>query len=118
MSPFIISALNQDGSVLMVDTVDIDAVTGAQAYSDGSVVATLEAVESTDPYVGGARYREDGALRLYDATSALPAGVMYIGGMAFSATGQLCVTTDAVADAMYISGVAVRQDGAVYVERL
>lgn len=115
MSPFIVSSLNSNGSVFMLDTQTIDAVNGSQAYTQGLVVGTLDAVNtSTDPFMNGARYRADGALRLYDATSALPAQVYYDNGIAFTSSGQMCITLGAVSNPVYISGMAVRSDGAVY----
>lgn len=116
MNPFIVTSLNSDGSLFTVDTTNIESVVGSQGYSQNYAVATLSAIDSTDPYVSGARYREDGCLRLYDATAGLPSGVQYVGGVAFTSTGQMCITTDAVTNAIYISGMAVRQDGAVFAQ--
>lgn len=114
MSPFIVTSLEQNGSVFIIDTDDIDAINGSQGYAGNQVVGTLDSVDAADPYMNGARYRNDGALRLYDATSALPSGVYYDNGIAFTSSGQMCITQDAMSNPIYINGMAVRQDGAVY----
>ncbi len=51
-----------------------------------------------------------------DATAALPAGCVYVGGIAYTADGRMCTTTAAPAlTGTRVSGVAIRNDGAVHI---
>jgi len=90
------------------------SVSGAQGYALGLPVLTT-ATAATDATNGGSKYSYDGRLICVDATSALPAGAVNLGGFAFSSTGALCVTTGAQSNAAFIQGIPVRQDGAVHI---
>lgn len=116
MIPFPATSLLSTGAVpfLMGDDIGTDQVNGCQGYTLGMPRGTLSVVAAADERMGAARYAAGGILRLYDATSALPAGAVSVGGLAMSSTGQLCITTDAVSGATFIGGMAVRSDGAVF----
>jgi hypothetical protein len=114
MINFIPRALNSDGSVTFVTTTRTGGI-GVQSYSSNQPMGTTAAVDPTDTYSLGARYDNTGTIRLYDATSALPAGAVFIGGIAFSSTGQLCYTTASPSGtSVFIGGVAVKQNGVVH----
>ena len=116
MTPLILSAVAEDGAAMVTDAA-ADVVSGAQGYSGGFVCGTFEAVADSDVFTNAARYTEGGAIRLYDATSAVPSGAVVSGGCAYTEDGQLCVTSEDVpAGASFLGGVAVRSDGAVYVD--
>lgn len=105
------------GGVVPFDTATTTATghIGPLGYAANAPLGTTDAVDAADTFANGVRFTGDGRLRLYDATGGLPAGATVQGGMAVSATGQLCITTDAVdASTKYIGGVAVTQDGRVH----
>jgi hypothetical protein len=112
--------LDADGMVNAVTTGTVATYVSGQGYVEqgaGSHALPLmvtEAVAATDAWVGGFRYRADGALRVVDATLGLPAGSSFHAGAMFSPTGQLCYTSDAVSptDVASVDGVAVTTDGA------
>lgn len=88
---------------------------GCQAYATDKPLASTDAVAATDTFSGGVAYSSAGEVRLHDATAALPAGAVKIGGFAISADGQLCYTTDAPgASSVRVGGVAVTEDGRVH----
>lgn len=116
MVPFLAVALNSDGSVNF-DTGSPASNyywIGPQRYGAGSVFGTTDAVESSDTRAGGFRYTTQGVIRLYDATGGLPAGTVRINGFSVTSDGQLCVTTAAVSNAVFIGGVAVASNGAAF----
>ena len=78
-----------------------------------ALYVTTEAVAAADAYIGGFRYRSDGALRVYDATSAVPAGSNTNQGIALTSDGQLCYTTGNTT-AFALNGVAVDTERRVY----
>ena len=78
-----------------------------------ALYVTTEAVAASDAYIGGFRYRSDGALRVYDATSAVPAGANTNQGIALTSDGQLCYTTGNTT-AFALNGVAVDTERRVY----
>ena len=93
-------ALEDDGTLQWID-LGATAVSGftslnGAAYDQGTqrLFVTTEAVAAADPYIGGFRYRSDGALRVYDATAAVPAGANTNQGIALTSDGQLCYTLD------------------------
>lgn len=49
------------------------------------------------------------------ASAAVPAGSVFINGIAHNQNGRMYVTTDAPSSPMYLNGFAVRQDGALHV---
>ena len=78
-----------------------------------ALYVTTEAVAAADAYIGGFRYRNDGALRVYDATSAVPAGANTNQGIALTNSGQLCYTTGNTTS-FSLNGVAVDSSRRVY----
>jgi hypothetical protein len=116
------SVLDADGRLNAVATGTVTRFISGQGYVEqvaGTIAKPLmvtEAVAAADGWVGGFRYRADGALRLVDATAGLPAGARAKAGVMFSTTGQLCYTSDAVgSDVVRIDGVAITNDGRVYI---
>jgi len=90
---------------------------GLLGYYDGLPMGTVDAVDASDVFQGGARYTEAGRMRLFDATAGLPVGSIRVGGVSVSSTGQVCVTTDAVAgSSVRIGGVAVDQSGRIHAQ--
>ena len=78
-----------------------------------ALYVTTEAVDSADQSIGGFRYRKDGVLRVYDATSAVPAGSNTNQGIALTSDGQLCYTTGNTTS-FNLNGVAVDSSRRVY----
>lgn len=91
-----------------------DAYIGGQAFNANLPRGTTDAVAGTDVWIGGLRYTQEGVLRLYDATLGAPAGAVTIGGFLASSDGQLCVRTDAIANAVFVQGIATN-GGIAYV---
>ncbi len=85
-------------------------ISGAEAYVD------FNAPGVTDRYIGGFRYTNTGALRVHDATAALPALVFYNQGFALNEDGEVCYTTDPFdsENAVWLCGVAATLDGRLY----
>lgn len=103
-------ALNAQGQVLAVTEGEVSSFNGPQAYVGMNPLVTDEAVEETDNFNGGFRYRSDGALRVNDDS-----GDGYSQGFAVTSSGQLCVVLDAVAEGGSVKGgVAVTADGRAY----
>ena len=112
-------ALNGDGQVILAD-VGAVAVTGAATLNGGAylqaplaVIGTTEAVAASDGRIGGFRYRADGALRIYDATAAVPAGSSINQGVAMTSDGQLCYNSGD-STAFSVNGVALDSVSRVY----
>ena len=108
-------ALQDDGTIQWVDlgataVSDASTLNGA-AYHEAAqaLFVTTEAVAAADPYIGGFRYRSDGALRVYDATAAVPAGASTNQGIAMTSDGQLCYTLD-TADRFSLNGVSLDEE--------
>jgi len=95
----------------ILNDLTADGFIGGQGYYGNVALGTTAAVAGTDVFLNGARYTQAGRLRLYDATSALPAGAVWQGGMPFSVDGQLCIDTGTVTNATYINGKAVGAKG-------
>jgi hypothetical protein len=95
----------------ILNDLTADGYIGGQGYYGNVALGTTAAVAGTDVFKNGARYTQTGRLRLYDATSALPAGAVWQGGMPFSSDGQLCIDTGTVTNATYINGKAVGAKG-------
>ena len=110
--------LLSDGAVpfFMNDGMSVDSYLGPQGYFGSVPRGTLTAVAGSDVYAGGLRYTPSGVIRLLDATAGLPANPVYVGGVAVSQSGQLCITTDPVtASSVFVQGgLACQQDGAVH----
>ena len=122
MNGIVHSVLDATGRLNAVATGTTTRFISGQGYVEqgaGTVAKPLmvtQAVNAADTWVGGFRYRADGALRLVDATAGLPAGAVAKAGVMFSTTGQLCYTSAAVgADVVKVDGVAVMNDGRVYI---
>jgi len=110
--------LLSDGAVpfFMNDGMSVDSYLGPQGYFGSVPRGTLTVVAGSDVYAEGLRYTPSGAIRLLDATAGLPANPVYVGGVAVSQSGQLCITTDPVtASSVFVQGgLACQQDGAVH----
>ena len=110
--------LLSDGAVpfFMNDGMSVDSYLGPQGYFGSVPRGTLTAVAGSDVYAGGLRYTPSGVIRLLDATAGLPANPVYVGGVAVSQSGQLCITTDPVdVSSVFVQGgLACQQDGAVH----
>ena len=123
MNGIVKGVLDADGRLNAVATGTVTRFVSGQGYVEqvaGTVAKPLmvtQAVGATDTWVAGFRYRADGALRLVDATLGLPAGATNNQGVMMSTSGQTCYTSDAVnaADVVRNEGVAVTNDGRVYV---
>jgi hypothetical protein len=86
--------------------VTADSNIGGQAFNASLPLGTTDVVAATDAWIGGLRYTQAGVLRLYDATLGAPAGAVTLGGFLASSDGQLCVRTDAIANAVFVQGIA------------
>ena len=106
---FLPSSLNSAGQVQAVTEGTVTSFNGGQAYVGSSPLVTTEAVEATDSFSGGLRYRADGALRVVDS-----AGSFYASGVAVTAAGQLCISTDEPSGTATAGGVATTADGRVF----
>lgn len=123
LNGIVASCRDADGRVNAVATGTVTRFVSGQGYVEQAAgtnarpLMVTQAVGSTDTWVAGFRYRADGALRLVDATVALPAGSQVNAGIAVSSTGQVCYTSDAVSasDLVYNEGTAVTLTGKVYI---
>lgn len=87
----------------------------AQNYLMYSACVNAAGVAVSDHVNGGFRYSSVGALRMYDATSALPT-VNVQNGVSMTTDGEVCYTTGAIgSDVTRNNGVAVDTSGRVYV---
>lgn len=64
-----------------------------------------------DEYANGVSFDNTDGLRIVDATAGLPAGAVWANGVPLSSTGQLCVSTNAVAT--FSNGMPLDSNGAV-----
>lgn len=96
-------------------TVSGAATLNGAAYDPefDALYVTTEAVAASDAFIGGFRYRSDGALRVVDATAGVPAGSNTNQGIALSSDGQLCYTTTP-GTTFNLNGVAVDTERRVY----
>ena len=108
---FLQSALANNGQVQAVTSGTVTSFNGAQAYVGSNPLVSTDATAATDSFVGGFRYKSDGALRIYEGV-----GDFVREGIAVTAQGQLCVAIDDVDadDAVYFGGCALTNDGRVY----
>lgn len=110
------SSLGTKGQVQDVTSGTVTGTIGGQSYVGVKPLFSYGTCSASDAWVSGFRYRADGALRVVDATSALPATVSYQGGVALNSIGQLCVAIAAVgSDVVYVNGVPCTNDGRLYV---
>lgn len=87
---------------------------GKQLVSNaGSLVVELGTVSASD-YAGPWALKSDG-VSWVEETASVPATAVFANGMAFTTSGALYVTTDAVSDAVWVGGRAFREDGAMFV---
>ena len=117
-------ALDQAGRVVVIDD-QLGTSTGApfiaaQAYDSTYRALWVDtgAVNAADGFNNGLRFTTAGALRIYDATAVLPATVNTHLGMAMTTDGQVCVTSGASTSPYVLNGVAMTNDGRVYVDIL
>lgn len=118
MTLLIESVINDSGQVQAVNTGTADSFSGAHGYLANEALCTLDAVASTDSAVAGIKVSPAGFIRCFDATSALPSDVHYIGGLAVTSTGQLCITTDTASPTYTVGKIGITQGGAVYMTSL
>ena len=87
----------------------------SQALLMDAICMSTGSVAAADAFNGGFRYTSTGALRIYDATSALPSPVTEHRGFSMTENGQVCITTDAIgSDVARLNGVAVDSSGRIY----
>ena len=87
----------------------------SQALLMDAICMSTGSVAAADAFNGGFRYTSTGALRIYDATSALPSPVTEHRGFSMTENGQVCITTDAIGnDVARLNGVAVDSSGRIY----
>ena len=109
---FLNASVAADGQVQAVDTGTVTSFNGPQGYVGANPLVTTDAVDDADMSFGGFKYRYDGALRIAESSEGSS-----IGGLLATAAGQLCVVLDAVgADVANVGGVAVTNDGRVYMD--
>ena len=117
-------ALDQAGRVVVIDD-QLGTSTGApfiaaQAYDSTYQALWVDtgAVAAADGRNNGLRFTTAGALRVYDATAGLPATTNTHLGMAMTTDGQVCITSGASTSPYVLNGVAMTNDGRVYVDIL
>jgi hypothetical protein len=112
---FIFSSLDDDGVVQATTGAAASYIAG-QGYAGVNPIVSTSAVAATDSYLGGFKYSADGELRVSDTTAGLPLIYTYNKGIATTEDGQMCIYTDpfSASDAVYLNGVAVTNDGRVY----
>ena len=123
--------LTLSGDTLGTNTPFAGKIVKAQVYNGigGTLVAnfdaslaTIGATTVTDSLglvwtkQGNATFSLQGSGYISNlGASAVPAGSVFIGGIAFNPNGRIYVTTDAPSGASFIGKMAVRSDGALHV---
>lgn len=93
------------------------AAVGATDTYRGGVLNTASGDLNRGTTTGGAQYSNglsrtnDGRAIYVDATAGLPADVQWVNGLPLKSTGELCISTDAVAT--YSNGIPFASNGAV-----
>lgn len=62
-------------------------------------------------YANGLRFTDLGQVTYVDATAGLPAGAQFVNGIPLAATGEMCISTGAMAT--YSNGLPFAANGAV-----
>lgn len=99
MSLFILNGVGvrNDGGVSAVQSGTVDGRVRGQAYVLGKPLVATASGTSTDAFLGGFRYRSDGALRVFEATAGVPAGSSFNAGVAITPDGAACYISTASA---------------------
>jgi hypothetical protein len=84
----------------------------------GNLLVESTTIANTDVFLGGMRYSATGALRVLsiglngDGKDDLPAGVMYLGGIAVNPDGRVCYSANPIC--CYLGGVPVTAGGCLF----
>lgn len=112
MSLFILNRIGvrDDGGVTAVQSGSVDGRVRGQAYVGGRPLVATASGTSTDSFLGGFRYRSDGALRVFEASAGIPAGSSRQAGVAITMDGAACYISTASATPSGTFNVGMKYD--------